>query len=236
MKKTILLGITAILMGVLAAGTTLAQRNNCLSNPNVAISENVDCNVDSGIGVGLSRAQESVIIYAVNIYGTEFNGLTPGGVCLTGQGALLKSPTNLAPRTAAFAYQFENADGQQCTLLDAPATIVLIEGENPLASGVVAAPATTDDSETTASGTPTAATTTTTQTGTGSAELNNCTVVTRAILNFRDAPSISSGVIDLIPYRAILRVIGKTDGWYNVVFGSNNGWVAANLVNTRGRC
>lgn len=232
MKKQILLCLAAALTGIMATGTTLAQRNNCESNPNVAFSDNVDCSVDSGIGVGLTRAQEAVIVYAVNIYGTAFNGLTPGGVCLKGSGAILTSPTNANPRAANYAYQFENADGLQCTLLDAPATVVLIAGENPMSSGMVAPAAAATPI---ANGTP-GAPTTTSLTGTGAATLNNCTVVTRAILNFRDAPDINSNVLDLIPYKAILKVIGKSDGWYNVIFGSANGWVAANLVNTRGKC
>lgn len=56
------------------------------------------------------------------------------------------------------------------------------------------------------------------------------------MLNFRDAPTVNSKVKTVIPYDLTLQAINKAPGWYNVIFGDDNGWISADYVNTRGNC
>jgi uncharacterized protein YgiM (DUF1202 family) len=239
MRKFLFVGVLFALALSITSMTTMAQAA-CSTSDKVAVSENADCVLDTGIGVGLTRSQEAVIINAANIFGNRFNGDNPAGVCLQGTGALYVSKASLNPRQAFFAWYYTTPEGFTCTNLSEPATVVLIEGTSPFAAGQAPASnptsdASEDSDDADADSTPSAPTTSGTSTG-GNFVLNNCTVVTRAILNFRDAPSTSSNVLDLIPYKAILKAINRDGDWFNVIFGDQNGWVAANLVNTRGKC
>lgn len=236
--KFFVVTIVVLLLGVV--GIASAQIGPCYNNPNIGISNTNNCNLHSGIGVGLSREQEAKIIRAVDIF--ESNSEVVVGVCLKGSGGLLYSRADIIPRAAFWAWSYTTADGFVCTNVNRPGVVVLISDSSPVAS--FSAPATTASGE---AGTTSTTSTTTTTTTTTSApattlssnariELTGCTVVTRAILNFRDAPATNSNVKDLIPYRSILRAIARQGTWYNVVYGSDNGWVAASLVNTRGTC
>jgi|GEM_PF-2539243 hypothetical protein len=244
MKRWIFTGIIASLcLGF--AGVVSAQQPgaSCKDSGVVATSLNADCKIDTGVGVGLSRNQEANIIVAADIFGNRFSADDPAGVCLKGTGALFVSKASSSPRAAFFAWYYTTPEGFTCTNLSEPATVILVQGSSPFAPGQSPSVSPTSDAADGTSATTTSTTTTTTTTTTSPAAgaggqfvLNNCTVVTRAILNFRDAPSISSNVIDLIPYRTILKAINRNDAWFNVIFGDRNGWVAASLVNTRGKC
>ncbi|XWX03355.1 SH3 domain-containing protein [Aggregatilineales bacterium SYSU G02658] len=225
-----------MVIGLMAISS--AAQAPCSSTDTVRVSTNADCNTDTGIGVGLSRNLESRIIRAVNLFGNRFNAENPAGVCLKGTGALYLSRASLNPRAAFFAWYYVTDDGYTCTNVDSPATVILVEGTSPIAPGQapdvpLAVEGTSSDAPT-ATRTPSAPSAS--QAVGGQIVLTNCQVVTRAILNFRDAPSLNSNVIELIPYRTILRAINRSGDWFNVIYGSNNGWVAASLVNTRGRC
>lgn len=238
MRRWTLLGVTAAVMVVGLMAISSAAQAPCSSTDTVRVSTNADCNTDTGIGVGLSRNLESRIIRAVNLFGNRFNAENPAGVCLKGTGALYLSRASLNPRAAFFAWYYVTDDGYTCTNVDSPATVILVEGTSPIAPGQ--APDVPLAVEGTSSDAPTATRTPSApsagQAVGGQIVLTNCQVVTRAILNFRDAPSLNSNVIELIPYRTILRAINRSGDWFNVIYGSNNGWVAASLVNTRGRC
>jgi hypothetical protein len=239
MKKWIVVAVFALLTLSLA-NLAQAQGESCANNPNVGIGGQPDCKVVSGEGVGLSRELESKIIGAVDLFGNRFGAENPAGVCIKGSGGMLFSRGAAAPRVAFWAWYYTTSDGFTCTNVSEPGTVILVSVPSPFAAGQ----APSGDAPTTTTST----TSTTTATGTttpvapssgassSSATLNNCTVVTRAILNFREAPSTSSAVKDLIPYRTILKAIAKQGDWYNVVFGDDNGWVAASLVTTRGKC
>ncbi len=234
MRRWTLLGITAAVMVVgLMAISSVAQAP-CSSTDTVRVSTNADCSIDTGLGVGLSQNSESRIIRAVNLFGDRFNAENPAGVCLKGTGALYLSRASLNPRAAFFAWYYVTDDGYTCTNVDSPATVILVEGTSPLAPGQ--APGADDQTSAAPAATRTPAAPAAGQVVGGRIVFTNCQVVTRAILNFRDAPSLNSNVIELIPYRTILRAINRSGDWFNVIYGSNNGWVAASLVNTRGRC
>lgn len=236
MRKYTLIGFVTVVMLLSAVSLTSLAQTSCNSTDTVIASTNADCVTDSGVGVGLTKAQESKIITAANLFGTRFDGDNPAGVCLQGEGALYVSRSASNPRQAFFAWYYVTPEGFTCTNIDSPATVVLIAGDSPFAPGQAPEVSLNADSDNAdADTTPAAPNTTTTISG-GTFNLNNCTVVTRAILNFRDAPSINSDVLDLIPYRTILKVIDRDTNWFNVIFGDQNGWVAASLVNTRGRC
>lgn len=236
MKRLILV---ALLMGtLLAAGIATSAQSSCVSNPDIGVSDVLNCTVVSGKGIGMSRRYEDAIIGAVDIL--KASGDSVVGVCLKGEGGMLFSNGNMSSRMAFWAWYYVTSDGFTCTNVSAPGVVVLVSLASPLASGqapegATGALTTTVDPDATPDPNAPATTGATVPSGTLVA-LENCTVVTRAILNFRDAPSINSNVKDLVPYRSILNAVGKQGAWFNVVYGNDNGWVAASLVNTRGAC
>jgi hypothetical protein len=238
MRRWILAAATAVIAVGWMAFTSAAQAP-CSSTDAVRVSPNAECKLDTGFGVGLSPDLEKRVIRAVDIYGSGFNAENPAGVCLKGTGALYLSRAALSPRAAFFAWYYVTDDGYTCTNLDSPGTVILVEGRSPFAPGQ-APDVIPGAAEGESSAAPAAARTPTAPAAGGvvggQIVFTNCQVVTRAILNFRDAPSLNSNVIELIPYRTILRAINRSGDWFNVIYGSNNGWVAASLVNTRGRC
>ncbi len=239
MRQSTVLGLIVAVVLVSVWTISSAAQVPCSSTDTVRVSANADCNTDTGFGVGLSRNLESRIIRAVNLFGDRFNAENPAGVCLKGTGALYLSRAALNPRGAFFAWYYVTDDGYTCTNVDSPATVILVDGTSPIAPGQ-APEILPGAAEGDASAAPTATRTPSApaagQAVGGQIVFTNCQVVTRAILNFRDAPSLNSNVIELIPYRTILRAINRSGDWFNVIYGSNNGWVAASLVNTRGRC
>lgn len=237
MRKWILLSVVTTLLALSAVSMTSMAQTLCNTTKNIVSSINADCVTDSGIGVGLTKRQESKIIAAANLFGDRFSGEEPAGVCIEGTGALYVSRANSNPRQAFFAWYYVTPEGFTCTNLDSPATVILVDGESPLAPGQSPASNPTSGDETTGDNADPEATAEVIITDGGTAfVLNNCTVVTRGILNFRDEPSINSNVLDLIPYMTILKAINRNENWFNVIFGDQNGWIAASLVNTRGRC
>lgn len=239
MHYRMLLGMFA---AILLAGwwtVTSAAQVACRTTDTVRVSANAECSTDSGMGVGLGSALERRIIRAVNLFGSGFSVENPATVCLQGTGALYLSRSNLNPRMAFFAWYYVTEDGYTCTNVDVPSTVILVDGRSPLAPGQP--PETIGEAFTPSSPAPATAGSTPAAPAAGAAVggqivFTNCQVVTRAILNFRDAPSLNSNVIELIPFRTILRAINRSGDWFNVIYGSNNGWVAASLVDTRGRC
>lgn len=238
MRKGTIWGIVLLAAIVGLATMTSTAQVPCSSTDTVRVSANADCNTDTGFGVGLSRNLESRIIRAVNLFGNRFNAENPAGVCLKGTGALYLSRASLNPRAAFFAWYYVTEDGYTCTNVDSPATVILVDAPSPLAPGQApeTVPGAALDESTSPAATRTPSAPAAGQAVGGQIVFTNCQVVTRAILNFRDAPSLNSNVIELIPYRTILRAINRSGDWFNVIYGSNNGWVAASLVNTRGRC
>lgn len=245
MKRWMFIGMIASLcLGLAGVASAQQPGASCKDSGVVATSINADCKIDTGVGVGLTRTQEANIIVAADIFGNRFSADDPAGVCLKGTGALFVSKASSSPRAAFFAWYYTTPEGFTCTNLSEPATVILVQGSSPFAPGQAPSVNPTSNASAGAATTPSAPNTSTSASNTtapadgagGQFVLNNCTVVTRAILNFRDAPSINSNVIDLIPYRTILKAINRNDAWFNVIFGDKNGWVAASLVNTRGKC
>ncbi len=64
----------------------------------------------------------------------------------------------------------------------------------------------------------------------------NCIVTTTHTLNFRDQPSLAGARIGLVWQGATLAAVGRTDGWFNVEYRGNSGWISAEYVVTQGVC
>ncbi len=62
------------------------------------------------------------------------------------------------------------------------------------------------------------------------AEDSNMGTVTASILNLREAPNTSSKVLDRLTKGNQLKVIGTSDGWYNVSINGKNGWVSGEYI------
>lgn len=221
-----------LLLGV--ASLVSAQVGPCYNNPDVGVSNTNNCNLHSGRGIGLTLEQEFKVIRAVDIFENDPEKVV--AVCLRGDGGLLYSRADILPRVAHWAWYYTTNDGFVCTNVNRPGVVVLISDRSPFAAGNAIPAANPAGSAGGAAAAPTPSAAAAAFDSGTRIELTNCNVVTRAILNFRDAPSPNSNVKDLIPYRLILRAIARQGNWFNVIYGSDNGWVSANLVNTRGSC
>ncbi len=65
--------------------------------------------------------------------------------------------------------------------------------------------------------------------------LNDCTVTTTHRVNFRAAPN-GDRLNAIINAGARLTAFGRTDDWFNVVYGGTSGWISADYVRTSGVC
>lgn len=102
--------------------------------------------------------------------------------------------------------------GYTCVILYEPGTLVLI----PSSTGVQPAAA------------PPAAA--------GITELTNCMITTQYIARLRAEPNTSSAILDQVPYQLMLQATAYTNGWYRVIFGSQQGWISETLLTTTGNC
>ena len=64
--------------------------------------------------------------------------------------------------------------------------------------------------------------------------LDNCMVTTQYILNFRDGPD--GDIIGLVPAKAKLTALARTDLWFKVDYHGAIGWISADYVDTDGDC
>lgn len=240
------LGVFALL--AIAVVAPVSAQVRCGSDANTIIDgiASESCRVISGRGEGLSRDLEGSIIRAVNLFDPNISGARQAAICLKGEGGLLRIPTNELPRQAYWAETVQGDPGFICTRVGEPSIVVLVTKRAPNQ-------ATGTGTGTTGTGTTDTGTTGTGTVGTGTTlvedldpeaststdprfTLDNCLVVTKNILNFRAAPNRSAAVKALIPYNSVLRAIDYQDGWYNVIFGSDNGWIVAELTTPRGNC
>ena len=97
--------------------------------------------------------------------------------------------------------------GMICTTIDRPGTVVLLPG--PMLPVPTAVPVR----------------------GQG---LWNCTVTTNFLLNLRDAPAGAD--IGDVPWKATMRALERTVGWFKVDYEGKVGWLAAMYLDTQGNC
>jgi hypothetical protein len=131
-------------------------------------------------------------------------------ICLEGQGGTLFLDAANSPRIPEWIVS--NIRGNStCATISRLGTVILVE-DNEFAETVSPAPETARNI------------------------LTNCRVTTLNMLNFRAEPRTDGTVITIIPYDYELEAIAYTTGWFNVIFGDNNGWVSENFVSTEGIC
>ncbi len=70
----------------------------------------------------------------------------------------------------------------------------------------------------------------------GSALQAGCAITTTHMLNFREEPSLSGRRIGLVRPGETLTPINRSDGWFNVEYRGNSGWISADYVVTQGDC
>ncbi len=69
-----------------------------------------------------------------------------------------------------------------------------------------------------------------------STPLANCQVTTRDMLNLRVMPSVSSDVVDVVPYDITLTALESSGAWYYVDYLGIRGWVNAGYVTPTNGC
>jgi probable enterotoxin D len=55
--------------------------------------------------------------------------------------------------------------------------------------------------------------------------------VTASVLNVRNEPSTNGSILGTLPKDTKVHIGGKLNGWYNIFFGSNGGWVSGEYIN-----
>jgi len=69
--------------------------------------------------------------------------------------------------------------------------------------------------------------------------LNNCTVITNAIMNLRGGPGLQFGVLALVPFGndgTSLQALARVDVWFRVNFNGQSGWLNSGFLRLRGDC
>ncbi|HVU11931.1 MAG TPA: SH3 domain-containing protein [Phototrophicaceae bacterium] len=167
--------------------------------------------------IGVSWLINQPIVQAVNVYGmaqgTSLPYLPDTLVCLRGQGTLydLSVFDKTATPTEISAFPTDRI-GYTCTYLSFAGTVVLVGSLNvaPAAIPIQSVPS----------------------------SLPDCQVTTRANLHVRSLPGTTHPIVTTLPPKTTLPVVSHYQGWYLVVYASNNtqGWVSGAYVTATGNC
>lgn len=147
----------------------------------------------------------------------EVFGLNPGGVtvpefaadvevCLRGGGNFFYRDATGVPRTTQ---QLNTSTDGDFTCADIPnsGTVILIGGGLTL-----------------------------TDTGASAVELTNCMVTTRAILNLREEPTLTSRIIRPMPFNVTLTALQRQANWFYVDYLGTFGWASGDFLSFEGDC
>lgn len=180
------------------------------------------CQQLQGAGVGDQSILDGGFMDAVDIFGYVPGDIT---VCMRGEGGMIFRNKTTIPVTNELPATTWYEGGYTCTLVNTEGTLVLVQNGGSRPAPAVEVIVEEDGTIATATPAPT------------SNRLENCRVTTYAgIMNLRTDPNTSSNVISWVPYDTTLIAIGKTEGWYNVIYLDTNGWLAADYVATTGDC
>lgn len=171
--------------------------------------------VTSTSEIGVQSVLDMGVLQAVDIFASQVDFNHPVEVCLLGTGShiMYLNAKNIPRVGEAIPSHVQTIDGQTftCTTISQAGTLALV--------GTTASSNTTDST-----------------TSIEIIQLNSCRVTPFNILNFRDAPSLDGNVKSLIAPNIELEAIARTDDWFNVISGNDNGWISATFVNTGGIC
>jgi len=166
-------------------------------------------------GVGRQDVINQGIVDAIDMWGY----ITPGTeLCFAAQGRLVFLDAAYAPRRMT-SLQGYRRNGQTCTMLDRPGTVVLLESDEQLPEQAPA-PKPTPAPSRSPSPPPL---------------LGYCEVQAMEILNIRRQPPAGPVVGYLVP-GIWLRATSKHHGYYKVAVDGVEGWISGGYASTRGDC
>ena len=160
------------------------------------LKSGVQCQEIDAAGIGIQSVIDAGFIEALDVWGYVEQGVE---VCFDDGGPLLFLDAATAPRTV-FSLPSFMQDGKTCGSISRPGSIVLQPSESALV-GLLTAAAHVNPPPTT-----------------------NCMVTTTATLNFRDAPL--GNWIGEIPQSVTLTVLRIANGWYEVDWYGQAGWIS----------
>lgn len=158
--------------------------------------------------IGIQSVIDQGVIQAVDVSGWIGDSVA---LCFAGRGGILFLDASGVPRVPVWMPVVISGEFT-CVTLATEGTVVLVENndyvgaESSIATGETPRP------------------------------LSECRVTTNYILNFRDSPSSQSEVIGQVPYNYTMLAIARTDNWFNVIFGDDNGWISASHVTIEETC
>ncbi len=159
-------------------------------------------------GVGNQAIIDQGLLDAIDMWGY----ITPGiEVCFAQHGRMMLLDAAYSPRQAIplAAYQ---RDGMTCASIDRAGTVVLLQSAAPLPEEPIQMP--NHDA--------------------APPQLTNCMVQLLYPLNFRAAPA--GRIMQVLPAQIRLSVLDYRQGWYQVDFYGQEGWVSADYVQAQGDC
>ena len=187
-------------------------------NPNVNITALVVKGEGNFAAVGDPNLISMGIVQAVDVFTYLPGGVLatvfdpPITICLQGAGTVYFRPaadqTGTYTPVPAFA-----ANGSMCVTLSQPGLLVLV-GIGATAPVAASAPATNG----------------------AATPLSDCQVTTDFLLRLRADSNTSSDILARLPMGTTVDATEMVDGWYRVVYGSQQGWVSADFVSTSGNC
>jgi uncharacterized protein YgiM (DUF1202 family) len=163
--------------------------------------------------VGVDWLVRLPILNAVDVFTGPGGGVFNGDVviCLRGAGSLYFLNANQSPRIPVeiTAWSTNAFPGFTCGTLYEPGTLVLVEGD---ATTLLA----TDEPP--------------------SGTLQDCRIVTTNAVRLRSQPNTDGEILGTLPYEAVMTAFNYDNGWYNVQYGDQIGWVSADYVRTLDAC
>ncbi len=162
-------------------------------------------------GVGNQAIIDQGLLDAVDLWGY----ITPGiEVCFAQQGRMLLLDAAFSPRQPMPLAAYQRA-GMTCASIDRAGTVVLLRSAVPLPEEPEE-PMQMPDHD-------------------AVPQLPNCMVQLLYELNFRDAPA-GQHIIQVLPAQILLTAFSYHEGWFNVDYYGQRGWVSADYVQAYGDC
>lgn len=167
--------------------------------------------------IGKPEVISQGVVQAVDLFGLLPGGvpikpfMTPVGLCMAGRGNVyfLNAEDRAVSQLPAGP-----SGNSTCVTVPASGTVVLAGTYTPGPAATSVAPATNGVA------TP----------------LTDCMVTTEYMLRLRQQTSTSSTILDRVPVGTTLAATERLNGWFRVIYGSQQGWLSGDFVSTSGNC
>ncbi|NDJ75530.1 MAG: SH3 domain-containing protein [Chloroflexi bacterium] len=190
--------------------------------------------------IGDPAVLDQGVIQAVDVYGMSHGGQIQNvfnervKVCLLGRGTLWYLDATVSPRYLQ-RLAITREGSYTCGRISGPGTVVLTErdgdGSAPFATGAPAR-SSSDNDDADGDGIPPVDVVS----PASAVPLEDCYVVTRAILNLRAGPGLNYEVLRFVQYDVRLQADARQGNWFHVGYQGTPGWLSGTYLNISRTC